>query len=102
MDFKKINNVWQWLAGALAAAILTILLLLRYFYPYRGYNPGLITTIFILIPYCTFVIGYVILAGVFTPLDWILGIGSGLAIPGILFMITGSCRKQAEKIHPEA
>jgi len=67
----------------------------------RGYNPGLVTTILILMPYCTLVIGYIIFARVFTPLDWLLGVASGLAVPGILLMITLSRLKLARPTHTE-
>lgn len=68
----------------------------------RGYNPGLVTTIVILVPYCTLVIGYLVLARVFTPLDWLLGIASGLAIPAILSLITLARCKQEPVLPPAA
>lgn len=61
----------------------------------RGYNPGLVTTILILMPYCTLVIGYIILASVFTPLDWLLGVASGLTVMAILLTITLTRLKRA-------
>jgi hypothetical protein len=62
----------------------------------RGYNPGLVTTIVILMPYCTLVIGYIILANVFAPLDWFLGIVSGLIVMAVLLTITLTRLKRAK------
>lgn len=53
-----------------------------------GYNPGLLTTILLLMPYCTVVLWFIIFTNRFTPMDWALGIASGLAVPAILFTIT--------------
>lgn len=63
----------------------------------RGYNPGLLTTIFVLMPYCTLVIWYIIFTNRFTPLDWVLGIASGLAVPAILLTITRTRNKRASQ-----
>ncbi len=63
-----------------------------------GYNPGLITTVLILMPYCTLVIWYIILAQVYSPMDWLLGIFSGLAVPVILLTITLTLPTHAKKI----
>jgi hypothetical protein len=57
----------------------------------------LVTTILILIPYCTLVIGYIILFKAFSPLDWFLGIGSALILLPILFTINFNLWKRAEK-----
>lgn len=39
---------------------------------HKGYNPGLLTTLFVLIPYCTLVVWYVIANNIMTTSDWIL------------------------------
>jgi hypothetical protein len=39
---------------------------------HKGYNPGLFTTLFVLIPYCTLVAWYVIANNILTTSDWIL------------------------------
>jgi hypothetical protein len=38
---------------------------------HKGYNPGLFTTLFVLIPYCTLVMWYVIANNILTTSDWI-------------------------------
>jgi hypothetical protein len=47
----------------------------------RGYNPGLFTTMFLLLPYCTLVTWYVIDHSVMTTADWILS----FAVCGVVF-----------------
>jgi hypothetical protein len=37
---------------------------------HKGYNPGLFTTLFVLIPYCTLVTWYVIANNILTTSDW--------------------------------
>jgi hypothetical protein len=64
---------------------------------HRGYNPGLITTIVILMPYCTLVIGYIIAAKVFQPMDWLLGVGCALVIVAGLATITRTRLRRATK-----
>jgi len=59
---------------------------------HRGYNPGLITTIFVLMPYCTLVIAYIIMENVFTTLDWVLGIG--VAVVPVVVMLTISLTRR--------
>jgi len=54
----------------------------------RGYNPGLFTTMFILIPYCTFVAWYVIDQGIMSTLDWILSFAVSVGIIVTLASIT--------------
>jgi hypothetical protein len=63
----------------------------------HGYNPGLFTTIFLLMPYSTFVIWYIIKYNIFTPNDWALGIISGLIAPVLLFTITMTRNRMASK-----
>ena len=63
----------------------------------RGYNPGLVTTIVILMPYCTLVVGYIITARVFQTMDWLLGIGSALAVMAGLLAITLTRLKGAKE-----
>lgn len=65
----------------------------------KGYNPGLITTIFLLMPYCVFVIWYIIKYNVFTQSDWVYGLASGLVAPAILFSITMTRNKLASKVN---
>ena len=62
---------------------------------HRGYNPGLVTTVFVLMPYCTLVIAYIIEAGVFTTLDWVLGIVLSLVPVAVMLTITMTRRKRA-------
>lgn len=51
----------------------------------KGYNPGLATTLGILIPYITFVFWYIVTNNLFTTTDWILtfvlGIGVSVQLP---------------------
>ena len=61
----------------------------------RGYNPGLLTTVFVLMPYCTLVIAYIIVKGVFTPADWLLGIGFSVLPVLVMLTVTMTRRKQA-------
>ncbi|HEX7755257.1 MAG TPA: HXXEE domain-containing protein [Niabella sp.] len=65
----------------------------------KGYNPGLITTIVLLMPYNVFVIWYIIKHNVFTQNDWIYGLASGLIVPVILFSITMTRNKLASKVN---
>ncbi len=48
-----------------------------------------------MMPYCTLVIWFIIYTNRFTPMDWVLGIASGLAVPAILLTITRSRNKRA-------
>ncbi|MGE5628738.1 MAG: HXXEE domain-containing protein, partial [Solirubrobacterales bacterium] len=61
----------------------------------KGYNPGLVTTILLLMPYSTLVIWYIIKYNIFTQSDWIYAISSGLIVPAILFSITMNRNKSA-------
>lgn len=65
----------------------------------KGYNPGLITTIFLLMPYSTLVIWYIIKYNVLTQSDWVCGLASGLIVPVILFSITMTRNKLASKVN---
>ena len=62
---------------------------------HRGYNPGFITNTFVIIPFCTLVVGYVIVAGVFSPLDWALGVGIPVAMVAVMGAVTATRRKRA-------
>jgi hypothetical protein len=59
----------------------------------RGYNPGLVTTVFVLMPYCTLVVAYIIINGVFTTTDWLLGIGLSLVPVLAMLAITMTRRR---------
>lgn len=61
----------------------------------RGYNPGLITTVFVLMPYCTLMIAYIIIEGIFTPADWLLGIGCSLLPVVVMLAVSLTRRKRA-------
>lgn len=61
----------------------------------RGYNPGLVTTVFVLLPYCTLVIAYIIVTGLFTTADWVLGIGVSLLPVLVMLAITMMRRRHA-------
>jgi len=39
---------------------------------HKGYNPGLFTTMFLMMPYCTLILWYVLVNPVMTTTDWIL------------------------------
>jgi hypothetical protein len=62
---------------------------------HRGYNPGLITTVFVLMPYCTLVIAYIIANGVFTTTDWVLGLVFSVLPVLVMLAITTLRRKHA-------
>lgn len=62
---------------------------------HRGYNPGLVTTVFVLMPYCTMMIAYIIVSGIFTTTDWVLGIGVSLLPVLAMLTITMTRRKRA-------
>ena len=62
---------------------------------HRGYNPGLITTVFVLMPYCTLMISYIVWKGIFTPADWLLGIGFSLLPVLVMLGISLTRRKRA-------
>lgn len=62
---------------------------------HRGYNPGLITTVFVLMPYCTLMITYIIVKDVFTPADWALGIGVSLLPVLVMLAVSLTRRKRA-------
>ena len=51
----------------------------------KAYNPGLVTTLGLLIPYITFVFWYIVSSNLFTSLDWVLtfllGIGISVLLP---------------------
>ncbi|MCX6694602.1 MAG: HXXEE domain-containing protein [Methanomicrobiales archaeon] len=48
----------------------------------KGYNPGLGTTVFLLIPYCTVVTWYVLTHPILTTTDWVLS----LLLCGVIFL----------------
>ena len=61
---------------------------------HQGYNPGLITTMVLLLPYGTFMFIYVIANGVLSPLDWVLAVVLSLAVMGTYGGITRSHMKK--------
>lgn len=61
----------------------------------KGYNPGLITTLVLLIPYCTFVTWYVVAHNIMTMNDWILAVLLTAVVFGSLLSITLTRRKHA-------
>jgi hypothetical protein len=65
----------------------------------KGYNPGLFTTIILLLPYCTLVTWYVIAYHVMTTTDWILSFVLGLGIFGLLLSTTLKKMKAAQDPH---
>jgi hypothetical protein len=52
---------------------------------HKAYNPGLVTTLLLLIPYITFVFWYIVANNLFTSMNWILtfvlGIGISVLLP---------------------
>jgi len=62
----------------------------------KGYNPGLFTTMFVLLPYCTFVIWYVISQKALTVSDWVLSIIVSVGIILTLLSITLTRNKHAD------
>ncbi|MEI6623754.1 MAG: HXXEE domain-containing protein [Actinomycetes bacterium] len=62
---------------------------------HEGYNPGLITTMLLLLPFSTFITIYVIQNNVLSPIDWVLSFVLGLAVFVGFVAITGSRRKSA-------
>ncbi|MEI8080599.1 MAG: hypothetical protein WCI74_01990 [Actinomycetes bacterium] len=59
----------------------------------EGYNPGLITTMLLLLPFSTFITIYVIQNSLLTPMSWVLSFVLGLGVVGCYAAITGSKRK---------
>lgn len=59
----------------------------------RGYNPGMFTTMLLLIPYCVIVTWYVIAYNVMTSTDWVLSFILFGVILGVLLTITHSRMK---------
>jgi hypothetical protein len=59
----------------------------------RGYNPGMFTTMLILIPYCVVVTWYVITYDIMTGTDWVLSFILCGVIMGTLLTITHSRMK---------
>jgi hypothetical protein len=59
----------------------------------RGYNPGMFTTMLLLIPYCVVVTWYVIAYNVMTGTDWVLSFILFGVILGVLLTITHSRMK---------
>ncbi|MEI6622892.1 MAG: HXXEE domain-containing protein [Actinomycetes bacterium] len=62
---------------------------------HEGYNPGLITTMLLLLPFSTFITIYVIQNSVLTPIDWVLSVVLGLGVVAGYAVTTGSKRKSA-------
>lgn len=61
----------------------------------RGYNPGLFTTMFVLMPYCTLVLWYVLVHPVMTTTDWILAFAVAAGVFLTLMSTTMMRRKHA-------
>jgi hypothetical protein len=61
----------------------------------KGYNPGLLTTLAVLIPYCTLVIWYVIDQHILTTTAWILSFVLAFGVLAILQVITFSLVRHA-------
>ncbi len=55
---------------------------------HKGYNPGLFTTIFLLLPFCTLVTWYVIAYNIMTLTDWILSFAVAAGVILLLLSIT--------------
>lgn len=116
--FVNIVTVWGWaILGALLAGIApwvgfglvvfnvgvncvqhTVLFQIRH----EGYNPGLITTMLLLLPFSTFIVIYVIQNSVLTPVDWVLAVLLGLGVVAGFAAITGTRRKHATDSRPVA
>jgi hypothetical protein len=62
----------------------------------KGYNPGLFTTMVLLIPYCVLVTWYVVVHDVMTPSDWVLSFILFAVIMGILMTITHARMKPSK------
>ncbi len=109
--FVNIVTAWGWaVAGALLAGVApwvgfglvffnagvncvqhTVIFQIRH----EGYNPGLITTMFLLLPFTTFITIYVIQNSVLTPIDWTLAVLMGLGVFIAFLAITRSRRRRA-------
>lgn len=64
----------------------------------KAYNPGLATTLVLLIPYITFVFWYVVSRDVFTTIDWVLTfvLGIGVSVQLLIGSITRYRTKMAQ------
>jgi Protein of unknown function with HXXEE motif len=82
-------------SGFLQLAINNVQHIVIYQFRQRGYNPGLFTTMFVLMPYCTLVLWYVLVHPVMTTTDWILAFAVAAGIPLTLMSITMTRRKHA-------
>ena len=109
--FVNIVTVWGWaILGALLAPVApwvgfglvlwnvaincvqhTVIFQIRH----EGYNPGLITTMLLLLPFSTFIIIYVIQNGVLSPIDWVLAAVLGIGVVIAMAAVTASKRKRA-------
>lgn len=68
----------------------------------KAYNPGLATTLALLIPYITFVFWYIVAGNLFTSIDWgltfLLGIGISILLP--VWSITRNMKRmKVERAH---
>jgi hypothetical protein len=104
--FVNIVTVWGWaIVGALLAgiapwvgfglvvfnaAVNCIQHSVIFQIKHEGYNPGLITTMLLLLPFSTFITIYVIQNDVLSPLDWVLAVLLGMGVVGSFAAITGS------------
>ena len=108
--FVNIVTVWGWaIAGALLAGVApwvgfglvvfnagvnciqhSVLFQIKH----EGYNPGLITTMILLLPFSTFITIYVIQNDVLTSIEWALSVVLGLGVVAGYAVTTGSKRKR--------
>ncbi len=67
----------------------------------KAYNPGLATTLVLLIPYIIYVFWYIVSSNRFTAVDWILTFVLGLAITATLpnWSISRNKEKMAQQAH---
>lgn len=109
--FVNIVTVWGWaIAGALLAGVApwvgfglvvfnagvncvqhTVLFQIKH----EGYNPGLITTMLLLLPFSTFITIYVVQNHVLSGWQWALSIVLGLGVVVGFAAITGSRRRKS-------
>ena len=66
----------------------------------KAYNPGLATTLVLLIPYITFVFWYIVTSNLFTNIDWILtfilGIGVSASFPNWSILLKRNKKNQCD------
>lgn len=62
---------------------------------HKGYNPGLFTTMFLMMPYCTLILWYILVNPVMTTTDWILSFVVSAGVILTLLSITRTRLKHA-------